>query len=110
MKTELTIMRPGGSVDHLEVDLPQEPGFVALREVLTPLLDGGDLEHVTVLHWDRRADMFVDEVGKLKGLDRNEAATAIYRANWMEQHPEVDPQTLDAIYGPAVLFNRIVWT
>lgn len=74
-----------------------------------PLLDGGDLEHVSVLFGGRRADMFVDDRGIEKDLPRNEAATAIYRANWLSRHPGADPESIPAIYGLAVLFDRIVW-
>jgi hypothetical protein len=53
--------------------------------------------------------MFVDEDGHGRERPRNEAATTIYRANWLRQHPGVDPETLPWIAGPAVLFDRRVW-
>lgn len=114
-KTRLLIMRPGKPHETVEIDLRREPGYDKLREVLTPLLDGADLEHVSVLaDFDggtdyQRHDMFVDETGQLKSLPRNEAATAIYRRNALRRRPGTDPEDLPCIVGPAVLFDRIVW-
>lgn len=107
--TVMTIMRPGKPGETQLVDLAPEPGYRALSAILRPLLDGAELEHVTVLHDGEPADMFVDECGSIKRLPRNEAATAIYRNNWLTQHPKAAPESLPAIYGPAVLFSRRVW-
>lgn len=107
--TTMTIMRPGAEPEERAIELAAEPGYRTLDAILRPLLDGHDLEHVTVLHSGQRADMFVDEMSAVKGLPRNEAATAIYRNNWLTQHPGEDPERLPAIYGPAILFNRRVW-
>jgi hypothetical protein len=72
--------------------------------------DGAEYpEHVSVLFKGAPADMFVDETGVLKGLPRNEAATAIYRANWLKQHPEQDPEALPHIAGTAVVTGRRIW-
>lgn len=108
MLTRFTIFRVGQEPKTAEADLPPEPGYHALKAIINPLLDG-ELEHVTVLHEDERRDMFVDENGVLKELPRNEAATAIYRNNWLTQHPDAAPEDLSAIYGTAVLFSRRVW-
>lgn len=108
--TTITIMRPGAPEEVRPVEqLADDPGYPALKAIVEPFLDGGDLEHVTVLHDGKRTDMFVDECGSLKGLPRNEPATSIYRNNWLTQHPKEDPESLPAIYGPAVLFSRRVW-
>jgi hypothetical protein len=119
MITKITIMRPDQAHDGREFDLPREPGYHKLREILTPLLDGAELEHVSVFADFaggtnyKRADMFVDDRGLLKNLPRNEAATLIYRrANQMGRSsapPLADPEQLSFICGPAILFNRIVW-
>lgn len=109
MLTTMHIYAVGRERETREVDLAKEPGYLALKTVLTPLLDGADLEHVSVLFEGRRADMFVDEIGANKGLPRNEPATTIYRANWLAQRPEERPESLPAIYGPAVVFARRVW-
>ena len=92
------------------VDLPRSPGLDALRAVVEPMLYGGRLEHVSVLHEGRLADMFVCEDSAFVGNVRNNKATKIYRANWMSQHPKDDPESLPAIYGPAVLVDRRVWS
>lgn len=107
--TSFTIMRPDAEPEVRESDLPADPGYHRLDALLRPLLDGNDLEHVTVLHDGKRADMFVDEMGAVTGLPRNEAATAIYRNNWLTQQPKTDPESLPAIYGPAILFSKQVW-
>ena len=99
--------------DHLHKQfraLSDDPQAFYLKLGDRRLLDDAVMEHVAVLYQDRPADMFVDEIGAIKSLPRNEAATAIYRANWLKQHPRTDPESLDAIYGPAVLFHRIVWS
>ena len=108
--TTITVMRPDAEPETQEVvGLKAEPGYQALKAIVEPLIDGAPLEHVTVLHDGERRDMFVDECGSLNGLPRNEAATAIYRNNWLTQNPKADPESLPAIYGPAVLFSRRVW-
>lgn len=108
--TAFTIFRPGAEPQAGAALLPAQPGYVQLDAVLRPLLDGGDPERVNVF-WDGRyTDMFVDVVGTLKGLPRNETATAIYRNNWLtHRDPNTPPEDLPAIYGPAVLFSRKVW-
>ena len=110
MKTLLTIYSPDGTVETAEHDMDECPGLDALRAVLRPIFGGAYTEHVAVLHEGRRADMFVDEAFHAKGLPRNAAATAIYQANWMEQHPDDDPEDLPWIAGDAVLFGRPVWS
>ena len=110
MPTAYRVIPPGdGEIIERVIDWPRSPGYDAIRALITPLLYGADLEHVTVLHDDNRTDMFVDEIGKIKQLQRNDRATVIYRTNWLTQHPTADPESLPAIYGPAVLFLRRIW-
>ncbi|MCJ2143664.1 hypothetical protein [Methylobacterium sp. E-066] len=109
MKTRLLVLEPAGDPLVRVVDMAGEPGLAELRDVLEPIL-GGRPEHVAVLHEGRRADMFVHEGGHGEGLLRNDAATAIYRASWMERHPSDDPETQPWIAGPAVVFGRTVWS
>lgn len=111
MDTTLLIMRPGRKTETRVADLPLEPGYDCLRGLIRPLLHDHDFEHVTVLYGGRRADMFVDEMGGCKALPMNEAATAIYRAPTLRRHPDINPDSLSAIYGTAILFpSRIVWS
>lgn len=113
---------PARAVEHeqREVDLPhtkielspdatEGPSYKALSAVLDPLFFKRPWEHVSVLFEGRRTDMFVDESGVLDGLPRNEAATAIYRANWLSQYPHADPESLPHIAGLAVVFEKRVW-
>jgi hypothetical protein len=67
------------------------------------------VEHVSVQFLNSARDMFVDEEGKLKGLPVNDAATHIYQTYALEQNPHLDPDDLNKIYGPAVVFQERVW-
>lgn len=112
MQTSIKIFRPDGTVEERDVSqhFPgQMPGNGVLRDLLTPLLEGGHLEHVTVLHNGQAADMFVDEDFRAKGLSRNETATAIYRNAWLTRNPGTDPESMPDIAGIAILFSRRVW-
>jgi hypothetical protein len=99
-----------GTREAKRIAFPQWPGYLFIKKLVEPLING-PLEHVTVLYERRRADMFVHEHGhKLTPpLPRNDAATAIYRTNWLTQHPGADPESLPFIAGVAVLFDRIIW-
>jgi hypothetical protein len=117
MRTFYEIITVSGMRLEREVEWPKEPRYELIRDLVCPLLGGGfePLEHVSVLHNGARADMFVSEIGRQATTERgplpiNSVATDIYRANWMKQHPECDPDTLPTIAGVAVLFDRIVWT
>lgn len=107
MDAKIYIYRPGQPREEREVNF--EPGYHGLKNVVEPLLDGADLEHVTVLFEDKPADMFVDEMGHMKSLPINREATTIYRTNWMKHNPDADPDSLPTIAGTAVVFDRIVW-
>jgi len=110
MKTDYTVIYPDGqSVDHA-VDMPEEPGYDALRALIKPLLADQEFEHVTVWHDGKYTDMFVDEMGALVPLPVNLRASAVYRANVMaHQRPTPVEAELPFIYGVAVLFHRKVW-
>ena len=117
MKTEYTIYRPGASEPESHtVELPAEPTYDQLSALVRPLLNGGWIERVRVLlnandpeAEPEYSDMFVDEDGHLKNLPRNDAATALYRANWLKQHPGTPPESLPVIVGVAIVFSRPVW-
>jgi hypothetical protein len=101
---------PNGNCERGQVYWRRDPSYFEIRDLVKSYLDGGDLEHVAVLVEGHRRDMFVDEEGIRKKLPRNETATRIYRNNWLTQHPSVDRESLPCIVGPAVLFDRIIWT
>jgi hypothetical protein len=108
--TEYTIIRANGDEEVRSAELPEVPDYFQVKAVVQPLIgEHNDFEHVAVLHDAKAADMFVDENGHMKGLPRNERATAIYRHNWLKQHPGTNPETLPWIVGTAVLFSRRVW-
>lgn len=117
--TRYRIMRVDGSSEVRTAELPKEPGYDALRDIIRPLLDDNSFDRVSVLaDFDegenyRALDMFVDDEGLLKSLRRNEAATTIYRrANLMGRSalpPAKHPEQLLFIVGTVVLFDRRVW-
>lgn len=112
--TKLRIINPDGAEHVVEHELVERPGYKQLALIIDPLVDG-NLEHVSVLAdfagGDKftHLDMFVNDVGVLDGLPRNEAATTIYRRNWMLAHPKDNPDDLPHIAGTAVLLDRRVW-
>lgn len=108
--TQYTIIHPDGREDERLEHMPEDPGYHRLRTVIEPHT-GEPMEHVTVLYKGKRADMFVNEMGHLTEppLPLNPKATAIYRNNWLTQHPGTDPNSLPTIVGVALLFHRIVW-
>ena len=113
MLTGALILRADGTRETRTIELAEKPlRYAQIRVALRPLLDIGDAypEHVSVLHAGEPADMFVHEDGHSAGLPRNEAATAIYRASWLQLNPKDDPEDLPWIAGPAVIFDRIVWS
>lgn len=111
MQTEYTLYRVDGSVETFCADLPAEPEYDELASVIATALDLEPLEfeHVYILLNGEPGDMFVHERGKLIGLPRNEAATRIYRANTLAREPGTDPEHLDYIVGPAIVFSRRIW-
>ena len=104
-----TVLQPDGRAVDSIATLPRNPTTDDVRSVVNRFLDGGAAEHVAVLHDNRRTDMFVDEHSHLKRLQRNEAATALFRAAALRINPERDPETLPYIAGPAIVFDEPVW-
>ncbi|MCO7058264.1 hypothetical protein [Pseudomonas juntendi] len=107
--TDYLLINVDGTEERRSAELPADPGYRALADLVDPILGVLAWEQVTVLFNGELCDMFVDEVGAITGLPRNERATAIYRANALAQHPGTDPESLPAIYGRVVLFTRRVW-
>lgn len=115
---KILIMRP--ELPHETREVLDFAPFDHHRKLIREILDGADLEHVSVLASFTGlppfevSDMFVDEIGAIKKLPRNEAATLIYRrATMMGMTPVPmpdDPEELPAIYGVAVLFEKRVWS
>ena len=113
METGFTIYFTDGTVQRGAADLPEKPSLAQLKAIVEPIV-GSPMEHVTVLDpaADDYRDLFVDELGHIRPggpKPRNEAATAIYRHNWLT-HEGGDPEDLPDIAGAAVLFDRVVWS
>src|SRR5258708_1352178 len=95
--TTFTIIRLDQTLETAEkreILLPLKPGYDLLMSTLKAMLPGADPEHVNVFWENKYTDMFVDDVGKLKELPRNEQATAIYRNNWMVHRQGVEPESM----------------
>lgn len=87
-------------------DWPRDPGYDRIKEFLTriePSFAPRNFEHVNVWFNNRRADMFVDEIGRLKGLPVNDYATQAYRAG------PAGPRHDGLICGPAIIFDGRIW-
>jgi hypothetical protein len=119
METAYTVFYPDGRADRRTIDWPENPTLAQLKALIDPIVEG-DLEHVAVIDpakvddaeidpGEDRRDLFVDELSVVRDKPRNDAATAIYRANWLRGNPDTDPQSLPWIGGTAVLFDRIIW-
>jgi hypothetical protein len=104
------IPETGTFADH-EILMAKKPVYEDLRRLIEPHLSGARLMHVRVLCPTLRdwADMFIDDMGALKRLPRNDAATMIYRNGHLSKNPNDDPEKLPYIAGPAVVFLRPVW-
>lgn len=109
LKTDYTIYRTDGTLEHGSVMWPKEPKLADFDALIPPIVGCRYYERVRVLHERRYTDMFVDEEGGLKDLPRNDIATQIYRCNWMTQYPSTRAESLPHISGVAVLFHRRVW-
>lgn len=82
-------------------------GYDNIKKIVEPLLGGQGLEHVSVLFEQRRADMFVGENSANNGSPVNPDATTIYQAYAVSRGEK--PADLPSIYGPAVIFEKLVW-
>ena len=112
MRTDLLILRADGTRGERSIEMAEDPRYAEIRVAVWSAWSLGRAypEHVAVLHEGKPADMFVHEDGHGAGLPRNEAATTIYRASWLERHPSTDPESLPWIAGDAVVFGRLVWS
>lgn len=119
-KTSYRLYWPGGLTHDHWIYWPKDPGYSRIRDLLELIFGkGASFEHVTVWLGEGMtdhvtgkgyADMFVDERGVLKELDRNNEATRLYRANYLTHvDPEADPESLPFIAGVAVVFFRQIW-
>jgi hypothetical protein len=115
VKLKMYVMLPGKEdMEEREVDCRLDnygrPAFTQdlrhlIMAALTPL---DNYEHVNVFWWGRYLDMFVDEMGMLKGRDINRLATKVYHENVRVHQPDL-LRGAESIHGPAVLFDKKVW-
>lgn len=121
--TKVKLIAVDGTETLEELELANKPTYDALKAIIDPFISGTRdppywFERVAVLDnfgdgKMRPLDMFVDENGLVKHLPRNEKATTIYRranlCGMTAVAPVANPEMLNFIVGPAVLFNRPVW-
>jgi hypothetical protein len=109
--TTYRVITESGTVADHEILMERKPLYEDLRSLVEPHLGGARLMHVRVLcpHLGQWTDMFVDEMGALRRLPRNDAATKIYRNGHLSRRPDDDPETLPYIAGTAVVFLRPIW-
>lgn len=100
--TAIVIYRPGKAPEQQTV--PHPYGVQAVTSVVSPLLGGSDVDHVPVVYNGAWRDLFVDPMAEIRGMDRNEMATAVYQNYLLSKFPDTDIDTAPAIYGSAVLF------
>lgn len=117
MLTRYIVMLPNDlKPAELEIDLPREPTYDQLRDLIEPILGENErMDHVNVWFCGQRRDMFVSELGRYKmayrdAMPRNELATIIYRTASLLRDPRLDPEEIAFIVGPAIMFDRKVWT
>lgn len=106
-KLTFHIYRPGHSQEGKGVML-WTGSFQDIRGKINELVDG-QYEHVAVLFNGRRADMFVEE-HSAGSMPVNELATKIYHASSLSRDPKADTSTWPKVYGPAIVFDEIVWS
>jgi len=109
--TKYRVFSEAGTFADHEVLMEERPRYDDLRSLVEPHLGGARLMHVRVLcpftgEW---TDMFVDEMGALRRLPRNDTATRIYRNGFLSKRPDDDPEKLPYIAGAAVVFLRPIW-
>jgi hypothetical protein len=114
MQTIFRVLRTTGSPSEHMIDLPQYPTWAELRSIVMPHI-GAAMMHVRVFDPEAFADpssqmldLFVDEVGTLKGLPFNVEATKLVRNVYLDLYPDDCPERLPQIAGDAVLFMRLV--
>jgi hypothetical protein len=109
--TKYRVFTEAGTFSDHEILMEKKPTHHDVRRLVEPHLGGARLMHVPVLcpKTRRWTDMFIDGMGALKQLPRNDAATSIYRHGFLLRCPNKDPEKLPYIAGPAVVFLRSVW-
>ena len=115
MQTTFEVIGVDGISRVHTIELEREPTFTKLADIVNPYLQAEGkpeafFEHIRVFHQGDYDSMFVDDMGALKKLPVNEAATLIYHANMLAHEcPGADTSTWPKIHGVAVLFHRNVW-
>jgi len=115
MQTKFEVLGINGIASVHQIDLDPTPSFAQLSTIVNPFLQvkgkpEAFLEHVRVLYEGEYVSMFVDDMGALKKLPVNKAATHIYHANLLSRSPAgIDTRDWPKIHGVAVLFDRNVW-
>lgn len=117
MITTYQLYLPGQDqpVSTQTVDWPKAPKGKQLRRLIESLLAGGGIEHVRVFWQGVYTSMFVDGMSSVHGLPVNAKATEIYHNNVRIHDPsryaaQKARGDMPSIHGPAILFDRDVWS
>lgn len=94
-KTRYALIKPEFPVEKLLLSFQydegvkfakRQPGYDGIKEFLSPIFPGANFEHVSIITPETRVgDMFVDDMGLLKGLPVNPVATVIYWTNYIRR-------------------------
>lgn len=100
---KMTILEPGpltgnvlSGLEWHEVAISAQPDLAELHLHIDEYFPESRWERVKVLYQGIQADMFVDELGQQKRLQRNDAATLIY---WTSQHVQLLTDNKPALRG-----------
>lgn len=100
-----------GDTKEVMVEASTSRPYEACKTAMAAFI-ADDIEHVAVLYDRQRRDMFVGGNSSINGVHiRNVRATEIYRNNMLSRDPTIDPESMPAVSGPAVLVpDVIIWT
>lgn len=119
--TKMYVLHTNGDVHTVDLSIREFPGLAATEELVLPhlkfqVIENGRLktikpgmQYVSVLYGGKPCSMFVDDEGMVRGRPINARASAVYWTHVLQNSPTADPVTMNAIYGPALLFDRVIW-
>jgi hypothetical protein len=108
-KCHYEVIYANGKVEKGDFDLDPDPKkvHVAAALIMRAVIGRDNHPERVTVYWEGSyREMYVDEVGGLTGLPRNQKATDIYRNNVMQHEPgKHQPNDLPWVHGDVVLFD-----
>lgn len=112
MRTAFNVLLPTVAPLRRTIDCPRYLTADWIDALCAPYFDGYQPTRLRVRHNDRPCDMFVPQLPEARlgrSITRiNPIATSLWRAKLRADQPELDPDSLPAILGAAILFERCV--